>query len=56
MSVYGGAAGYRPRVQPAYCKRLYHHSWQASRVNIGSLKGNGIGKVNFMITELDLCI
>ena len=31
----GGAAGYRPRVQSAYYKRVYRYSWQASTVNIG---------------------
>ena len=35
MKACGGAAGYRPRVQSAYYKRVYHHSWQASPVNIG---------------------
>ena len=36
IKAYGGAAGYRPRVQSAYYKRVYHHSWQASQINIGS--------------------
>ena len=37
MKAYGGAAGYRPRVQSAYFKRVYHHSWQASPDNIGKV-------------------
>lgn len=32
--VFGGGAGYRPRVRSAYYDRVYHHSWQASPSDI----------------------
>ena len=35
MSAYGGAAGYRPRVQSAYYMRVYRHIWQASLSYMG---------------------
>lgn len=34
MRAYGGAAGYRPRVQSAYYTRVYRHIWQASSIYI----------------------
>ncbi len=36
MSAYGGAAGYRPRVQSAYYMRVYRHIWQASIPYMGA--------------------
>jgi len=35
LSLCGGAAGYRPRVQPAYYMRVYRNSRQADRTYIG---------------------
>jgi len=29
MRAFGGAVGYRPRVQSAYYMRVYRHIWQA---------------------------
>jgi len=37
---YGGAAGYRPRVQSAYYMRVYRYIWQASLSNIRVLRRN----------------
>jgi len=41
ISTFGGAAGYRPRVQPAYYMCVYRYSWQASPFNIGNYDGKG---------------
>ena len=38
MSAYGGAVGYRPRVQSAYYMRVYRHIWQASHEYMGVLR------------------
>ena len=35
MSAYGGAAGYRPRVQSAYYMRVYRHIRLPGRVDMG---------------------
>jgi len=35
VSAYGGAAGYRPRVQSVYYMRVYRHIWQASQIYMG---------------------
>jgi len=36
VRAYGGAAGYRPRVQSVYYMRVYRHIWQASECDMGA--------------------
>ena len=50
--MFGGAAGYRPRVRSAYYERVYVHSPRGDRVNIGSRARFAKGRVSYVLYEV----